>query len=159
MMNVITSNQNLFTCSTQVTQPTADAVLYDQNGIALMWDATAKWFKWIPTTGVDYNTGYLTCTSNMVASLSEYSIPVRKRDQASGNPVWLNSDPTVAPTSILGTDSIATIKTSIKFLTPALVGECDLWATIKVNINASTGSASSCTADSFITSQVYFVKW
>jgi len=161
-MNIITSNQSFSTVITQVTQPTDDAILYNQFGLSLRWDATAKWFKWLVSTEaskINYNTGYLRCVSEMVASLNEYSAPMRIRAQASGNSIWLNSDPTVAPVSVLDVYAFAQIQGKIKFLTPTLAADCDVWFRISVDINSSTGNAADCTADSFITSRVQFMKW
>jgi hypothetical protein len=158
-MFVNSINQELCSYSTKVTHPTEDAVLYDMNGLKLMWDATAKWFKWIPKTLTNYNTGYLACDSSVTASLSGMNVPVRKRTQTVEADVWINSDQSVAPTSILTTNSTAIIKGSIKWLSATRVPDCDVWFEISLNLDTPTGDAADCTADSFITSKVQFSKW
>lgn len=158
-MQIISKNESLDSFITKVTQPTEDAILYDRNGFQLLWDATAKWFKWIPATIQNYDTNYLTVNSTMTAALDGISPPVNKRDTATRAPIWINSDPTVAPTSVLTTASDASIEGTIKCLQSDLKADCDLIYRIQVNINSSDGTAAGATADSFITSIVQIANW
>ena len=96
-MIVQSVNQSFNQFTTKVTQPTADAILYDDNGYQLIWDATAKWFKWIPTSTQNYDTGYLRIASN-IAPAGVFA-PVNKREATKGSPIWLGSDPSRAPTA------------------------------------------------------------
>ena len=150
-------NQSFNSFTTKVTQPTGDATLYDDNGFQLVWDATAKWFKFIPVNIQDYDTGYLFVDSNMITGGT--FDPVDKRSQTKNAAIWLNSDPSVAPTSTLTTSSYSSVRGIIECLQTDLKADCDLFFQIDVNINAPLGTAASATADSFITSSVRVAKW
>lgn len=150
-------NQSFNEFTTKVTQPTGDAILYDANGYQLIWDATAKWFKWMPAETENYDTGYLKISSNIAPS--GVFAPVNKRGVVKGNPIWLSVDPTIAPTANLTTASFASISGIIECLQADLKADCDLIFSIDVNINAPLGTAASATDDSFITSFVKIATW
>lgn len=150
-------NQSFNQFTTKVTQPTADAILYDDNGYQLMWDATAKWFKWIPANTQNYDTGYLRIASNIAPG--GVFAPVNKRGLAKETPIWLGSDPSRAPIANLTSASFASISGIIECLQNDLKSECDLIFSIDVNIKAPAGTSASITADSFITSFVKIAVW
>jgi hypothetical protein len=150
-------NQTFNTMSTKVTQPTGDAILCDTQGYQLVWDATAKWFKWIPVGGENYNTGYL----QMYTTVGPNGISgaINKRDQTAGTVIWINSNPSLAPTITLTTTSSAIITGSLNILQNDLKPAFDFIYHIELNINTPDGAALNATADSFITSFIQIAQW